>query len=293
MDTSVSKVASATHISKASVRENPSICPSHREDNMTRRIVRYSGSGPEETTDVLVEEAPVEFRLGGVPIAVLMRTPGDDENLALGFALTEGIVLHRGEVKGIRLVEGDNQGDRYEILLADDVRIDPEQFRRNLYTSSSCGVCGKASIDAVRVAARPVPEGPVVAASVLHRLPSTMQTSQQLFSTNGSIHAAAAFTPSGDLVAIAEDVGRHNAVDKLVGNLAKDRWPLSDLVLMVSGRLSFEMVQKAAVAGMPIIAGISGASSLAVDLGEEFGMTVIGFLNEIGFNVYTGASRVD
>ncbi len=260
---------------------------------MTRRIVRYSGSGPEETTDVLVEEAPVEFRLGGVPIAVLMRTPGDDENLALGFALTEGIVLHRGEVKGIRLVEGDNQGDRYEILLADDVRIDPEQFRRNLYTSSSCGVCGKASIDAVRVAARPVPEGPVVAASVLHRLPSTMQTSQQLFSTNGSIHAAAAFTPSGDLVAIAEDVGRHNAVDKLVGNLAKDRWPLSDLVLMVSGRLSFEMVQKAAVAGMPIIAGISGASSLAVDLGEEFGMTVIGFLNEIGFNVYTGASRVD
>ncbi len=293
MDTSVSKVASATHISKASVRENPSICPSPREDNMTRRIVRYSGSGPEETTDVLVEEAPVEFRLGGVPIAVLMRTPGDDENLALGFALTEGIVLHRGEVKGIRLVEGDNQGDRYEILLADDVRIDPEQFRRNLYTSSSCGVCGKASIDAVRVAARPVPEGPVMAASVLHRLPSTMQTSQQLFSTNGSIHAAAAFTPSGDLVAIAEDVGRHNAVDKLVGNLAKDRWPLSDLVLMVSGRLSFEMVQKAAVAGMPIIAGISGASSLAVDLGEEFGMTVIGFLNEIGFNVYTGASRVD
>ena len=255
-------------------------------------IVRYSGSGSEETTDVLVEEAPVEFRLGGVPIAVLMRTPGDDENLALGFALTEGIVLHRGEVKGVRLVKGDNQGDRYEILLADDVRIDPEQFRRNLYTSSSCGVCGKASIDAVRVAARAVPEGPAMLASVFRQLPATMQTSQELFSTTGSIHAAAAFTPAGDLVAIAEDVGRHNAVDKLVGYLARDRWPLTDLVLVVSGRLSFEMVQKAAVAGMPIIAGISGASSLAVDLGEEFGMTVIGFLSENGFNVYCGDSRV-
>ena len=257
-----------------------------------QRIVRYTGSGSEETTDVLVEEAPVEFRLGGVPIAVLMRTPGDDENLALGFALTEGIVLHRGEIRGVRLVEGDNQGDRYEILLADDVRIDPEQFRRNLYTSSSCGVCGKASIDAVRVAARAVPEGPAMPASVLHRLPATMQPSQELFSANGSIHAAAAFTPAGDLVAIAEDVGRHNAVDKLVGNLSRDRWPLTDLVLMVSGRLSFEMVQKAAVAGIPIIAGISGASSLAVDLGEEFGITVIGFLSENRFNVYCGDSRI-
>lgn len=257
-----------------------------------RQIVRYSGSGSEETTDVLVEEAPVEFRLGGVPIAVLMRTPGDDENLALGFALTEGIVLHTGEVKGVRLVEGDNQGDRYEILLADDVRIDPEQFRRNLYTSSSCGVCGKASIDAVRVAARAVPEGPMMSASVFRRLPASMQPFQELFSTTGSIHAAAAFTPDGDLLAIAEDVGRHNAVDKLVGYLARDRWPLSDVVLVVSGRLSFEMVQKAAVAGMPIIAGISGASSLAVDLGEEFGMTVIGFLSGNGFNVYCGDSRV-
>jgi FdhD protein len=289
MGISVSKVASDTHISR---RRSDAFVSSLQGNYSMRRITRYSESEVEETTDALVEEAPVEFRLGGVPIAVLMRTPGDDENLALGFALTEGIVLHRGEVKGVRLVEGDNEGDRYEILLADDVRIDPEQFRRNLYTSSSCGVCGKASIDAVRVAARPVPKGPEVAVSTLRRLPSGMRASQDLFATTGSIHAAAAFTSQGDLVGIAEDVGRHNAVDKLVGKLAKDRWPLTDLVLLVSGRLSFEMVQKAAVAGIPIILGISGASSLAVDLGEEFGMTVIGFLSEDGFNVYCGNTRI-
>lgn len=256
------------------------------------RITRYSDVGLEETTDELVEEAPVEFRLNGVPIAVLMRTPGDDEHLGAGFALTEGIVLNPGEVAEVRHVEGSHEGDRYDIILSEGVVVDPEQFRRNMFTSSSCGVCGKASIDAVRVAARTMPEGPVVDATTLRSLPTTMRTSQILFSATGSIHAAAAFTPSGDLVDVTEDVGRHNAIDKLVGRLSKGRWPLTDLILIVSGRLSFEMVQKAAVAGMPIIAGVSGASSLAVDLGEELGMTVIGFLTKDGFNVYCGGTRV-
>jgi FdhD protein len=258
-----------------------------------RQIIRYSASGLEITTDELVDEEPVEFRLDGVPIAVLMRTPGDDENLCLGFVLTEGIVLNPGEVQDVRRVEGSDEGDRYDIVLAEGVHVDPEQFRRNLFTSSSCGVCGKASIDAVRVTARTIREGPFLDATVLRSLPPTMRASQVIFNATGSIHAAAAVTAHGDLVAIAEDIGRHNAVDKLVGGLSKERWPLDGLVLVVSGRLSFEMVQKAAVAGMPIIAGVSGASSLAVELGDELGMTVIGFLREEGFNVYCGDERIN
>ncbi len=258
----------------------------------TQPIIRYSASGAEPAIDELVDESPVEFRLGGVPIAVLMRTPGDDECLGLGFSLTEGIVLNPGEVDAIRAVEGSSEGDRYDISLTDGVEVDPEQFRRNLYTSSSCGVCGKASIDAVRITARSIPEGPFVGADTLTSLPALMRTQQTGFDRTGSIHAAAAFTSDGTLVAIAEDVGRHNAVDKLVGGLAADHWPLSDLTLIVSGRLSFEMVQKAAVSGIPLIAGISGASSLAVELGEELGMTVIGFLTPDGFNVYCGDERV-
>lgn len=257
-----------------------------------RKVTRYSGAGIEVATDELVGESPVEFRLGGVPIAVLMRTPGEEEQLALGFALTEGIVLNPDEVSSVRLVEGSAEGDRYDIVLADGVVVDPEQFRRNLYTSSSCGVCGKASIDAVRVTARAIPPGPIISGALFRSLPAAMRRSQPVFDRTGSIHAAAAFTPTGELKEIAEDVGRHNAVDKLVGALSREMWPLKGLVLVVSGRLSFEMVQKAAVAGMPIIAGISGASSLAVELGEELGMTVIGFLSETGFNVYCGEARI-
>lgn len=257
-----------------------------------QHIIRHFSTGSTETTDELVNEAPVEFRLDGVPIAVLMRTPGEDEHLGLGFALTEGIVLNPDEVVAVSQVERADEGDRYDIVLAEGVQVDPEQFRRNLYTSSSCGVCGKASIDAVRVTARSIPEGPTVAPKTLMSLPGAMQASQPLFQRTGSIHAAATLTPQGELRCIAEDIGRHNAVDKLVGRLSRDAWPLTDSVLLVSGRLSFEMVQKAAVAGMPIIAGVSGASSLAVELGEELGMTVIGFLTEDGFNIYSGESRV-
>ncbi len=257
-----------------------------------RPIVRYTDSTFESVEDELVEEAPVEFRLGTVPIAVLMRTPGDDENLGLGFALTEGIVLNPGEVETVRLVEGTNEGDRYEIVLADGVEVDPEQFRRNLYTSSSCGVCGKASIDAIRITARPMQEGPSIDPEVLLGLPPTMRRLQTLFERTGSIHGAAAFTADGALLGVAEDVGRHNAVDKLVGRLSREQWPLEPPVLLVSGRLSFEMVQKAAVAGIPIIAGVSGASSLAAELGDELGMTVIGFLSGTGFNIYCGDARI-
>lgn len=258
---------------------------------MRKRITRYSADGIEIFEDELVEEEPVEFRLGGIPIAVLMRTPGEDEELGLGFAITEGIVLGPHEVAGIRASSRD-AGDRYDIVLADGVVIDPEQFRRNMFTSSSCGVCGKASIDAVRVTARHLPEGPALTTHLIRSLPDAMRREQGTFATTGSIHAAAAFDQNGSLLAVREDVGRHNAVDKLVGHLSRRAWPLNPMVMMVSGRISFEMVQKAAVAGIPTICGVSGASSLGVELGEELGMTVVGFLRGDRFNVYTGTERI-
>ncbi len=244
-----------------------------------------------EAADEVVAEAPLELRLGDIPIAVLMRTPGNDGELALGFALTEAIVLHPGEVAEVRPLP-DPEGNRWELVLADGVTVDPEQFRRNLYTTSSCGVCGKASIDAVRIAAPAPPAGPRVDPAVLVGLPDAMRARQETFAATGGIHAAAAFTADGELLALREDVGRHNAVDKIVGALAATRWPLGELVLLVSGRVSFEMVQKAAVAGIPVVCGVSAASSLAVELGEELGVTVVGFLRGDGFNIYTGAERI-
>lgn len=258
---------------------------------MQRSILRFTGTDVTTTTDVLVDEAPVEFRLAGVPIAVLMRTPGNDAELGLGFAITEGIVNGPHEVADVRLTDA-SDGDRFDIVLAEGITVDPEQFRRNLFTSSSCGVCGKASIDAVRIAARHVPDGPPLTPELVTSLPHTMRDEQAAFDQSGSIHAAAAFAPNGDLVAVREDVGRHNAVDKLVGHLAGQAWPLEPLILMVSGRISFEITQKAAVAGIPVVAGVSGASSLAIELGDELGMTVIGFTRGDTFNVYCGAGRL-
>jgi len=242
--------------------------------------------------DLLVTEAPVEFRLDGVPLAVLMRTPGHDAELGLGFAITEGIVLGPDEVVAVRPQAGLDAGDRWSLELADGVTVDPEQFRRNMYTTSSCGVCGKASIDAVRVAARRPPAGPKMSTTTLFGLVAKMRSAQAGFAATGGVHAAAVFTGVGDLLAVREDIGRHNAVDKVVGHLVRSSWPLGEVILLVSGRVSFEMVQKAAVAGIPIVAGVSAASSLAVELGAELGMTVIGFLREDSCNVYTDDDRV-
>jgi FdhD protein len=258
---------------------------------MKRRITRYEGQRPLRVEDRLVSESPVEFRLHGVPVAVLMRTPGNEEELGLGFSITEGIVIGPHEVDSVTLVAGSNEGDRYDINLAQGVTVDPEQFARNFFTSSSCGVCGKASIDAVRIAARTMKPGPRLDPAVISSLPDTMRQHQPDFDESGSTHAAAAFTTDGELVALFEDIGRHNAIDKLVGYLARDEWPLRRYIFFVSGRVSFEMVQKAAVAGIPAIGGISGASNLAVELGEELLMTVFGFVRNDSFNVYCGDDR--
>lgn len=256
-----------------------------------RDVLRVGDEEPTVSPDALVTEEPIEISLDGTPIAVLMRTPGDDEDLVAGFAITEGIVVGPAEIERVASI-GDHQG-RFELVLAEGVSVDPEQFRRNLFASSSCGVCGKASIDALRVAAPPLPEGPELTAGALLSLPDAMLEAQETFSVTGGLHAAAAFTSTGKLVVLREDVGRHNAVDKLVGALTDVAWPPHDLVLLVSGRISFEIVQKAAVAGIPVVCGVSAASSLAVELGEELGLTVIGFLREQSFNVYSGVDRLE
>ena len=257
-----------------------------------RPVIRYSRKGGLACTDFLPTEEPVEFRLGGVPIAVLMRTPGHDVELARGFALTEGIILHPGELADVQALPGREGEGRYNLVPSPGIDIDPEQFRRNLYTTSSCGVCGKASIDAVRITAPSLPAGPLVPTGMLEELMKVMRSAQTGFEQTGGLHAAAAFTVGGELLKLREDVGRHNAMDKLVGALAEGNWPLEEMIVTVSGRVSFELVQKAAVAGLSILAGVSAASSLAVDLAAEVGMTVAGFVRPGGFNLYTHPHRV-
>lgn len=257
-------------------------------DAVARRHVVKVTDRAEITDDSLVVEEPLEIRLDGTSLAVVMRTPGNDADLVLGFAITEGIVTTPVSVaRVVDLGEG-----RWNLETADGVAVDPAQFQRNFYSTSSCGVCGKASIDAIRITGAKPPEGPVVTSDVILSLPSKLMAGQAAFHSTGGLHAAAAFDPAGEVIAIREDVGRHNAVDKVIGHLAASAWPLPSLGLMVSGRISFEITQKAAVAGISLICGVSAASSLAVDLADEFEMTVVGFLRDGGFTVYTGESRI-
>lgn len=257
--------------------------------SVKRAVLAVEGDGTIRRQDDLAEEAPVEIRLDGVPLAVLMRTPGSDQALARGFALTEGIVLSPDEVAAVEPV---GEGDRWELRLAEGVHVDPERFRRSAYVSSSCGVCGKASIDAVRVAGRQPPSGPEITVGMPARWMAALEGMQPGFDRTGGLHAAAVCEPDGTILASAEDVGRHNAVDKAIGDLVGRRWPLEEVVLVVSGRVSFEITQKAAVAGIPVVCGVSAASSLAADLAEELGLTLIGFSRGDRFVVYAGPGRL-
>lgn len=254
-----------------------------------RAVIAVEGAEAAERHDHLAEEGPLEIRMSATPLAVLMRTPGADADLARGFALTEGIVLSPDEIASVEPV-GD--GDRVELRLAPGVVVDPERFRRSAYVSSSCGVCGKASIDAVRVAGRKPPPGPRLDPSMPPRWIAALEGSQPGFARSGGLHAAAVCLPDGTVLAAAEDVGRHNAVDKAIGALSTRRWPFGEVVLAVSGRISFEITQKAAVVGIPVVAGVSAASSLAAELGDELGLTVIGFNRGNRFVVYSGADRL-
>ncbi len=266
----------------------------------SRRIVAVRGDSLEVRDDRVVGEAPLEIRAGGprqdpVAVAVTMRTPGNEAELAVGFLRTEGL-LDGQEVVGTS--SGDpgslNQPDDTIVVRLSRPFDDSKVAERHFVATASCGICGKASIDEVALRTEPLPNGPVVSRSVILALPALLRAAQRAFDETGGLHAAGLFTPKGELLALREDVGRHNAIDKLVGSqVLAGAMPLHDRILMVSGRVSFEIVQKAAVAGIPIVCAVSAPSDLAIETAERLGVTLVGFLRGSGFNVYAHDARVD
>jgi FdhD protein len=268
-----------------------------------RRVVRVRDGAVSTRPDTLVAEEPLEIRLNGRPLAITMRTPGDDFALAAGFLVSEGVLSSADQLANIvycagATQDGSNTYNVVDVRLAPGVPMPDIALERNVYTTSSCGLCGKASLDAVRTTAHwPLkdPEsGPIgLTPEVLSLMPERLREAQRVFDRTGGLHAAALFTPQGRLLDLREDVGRHNAVDKLVGRaLQQGGLPLRESVLMVSGRASFELAQKAVMAGIPVLAAVSAPSSLAVDLAAETGLTLVGFLRGSSMNVYAGEERL-
>ena len=250
--------------------------------------------------DSLAAEEPLEIRVSGRPLTVTMRTPGNDFDLARGFLVSEGVVAADSDIAAIRYcagatADGTNTYNVLDVLLADGVPLPDVSVERNFYTTSSCGLCGKASLEAVRTISKwRVDRDPLrLNAATIATLPEKLRAAQRVFDRTGGLHAAALFDATGDLWCVREDVGRHNAVDKVVGwALDQRRLPLSGTTLMVSGRASFELVQKAVMAGIPALAAVSAPSSLAVDLAREMGLTLIGFLRGSSMNVYSAVERI-
>ncbi|MEU0967073.1 formate dehydrogenase accessory sulfurtransferase FdhD [Streptomyces sp. NPDC005917] len=266
-----------------------------------RKVIRIRDGAVSARPDTLVAEEPLEIRLNGKPLAITMRTPGDDFALAAGFLVSEGVLATAEDLQNIvycagATVDGSNTYNVVDVRTTPGVKLPDFTLERNVYTSSSCGLCGKASLDAVRTTARwPIADSPPVRVEpgLLASLPDRLRASQQVFDRTGGLHAAALFTEEGELVDIREDVGRHNAVDKLVGRaLQNGDLPLSRTILLVSGRASFELAQKAVMAGIPLLAAVSAPSSLAVDLAVETGLTLVGFLRGSNMNVYAGEDRI-
>ncbi|MEI4279435.1 MAG: formate dehydrogenase accessory sulfurtransferase FdhD [Actinobacteria bacterium] len=263
-------------------------------------VLRIRGAQHTTRPDTVASEEPLEIRLDGTPLAVTMRTPGDDFDLVHGFLATEGVIRSLDDVSSLRYCDsvddsGRNTYNVVDVDLAPGVEAPDTALDRNFYTTSSCGVCGKASIDAIRtktVFDVPADETRLTLETLL-ALPDRLRAAQAVFDRTGGLHAAGLFTAEGELVALREDVGRHNAVDKVVGDAVRaGRLPLAGHVLMVSGRSSFELTQKAAMAGVPVLAAVSAPSSLAVELAESTGITLIGFLRGDGCNVYSHTRRL-
>jgi FdhD protein len=266
-----------------------------------RRVVRIRDGSVSTRPDTLVAEEPLEIRLGGRPLAITMRTPGDDFALAAGFLVSEGVLGRAEELASIvycagATPDGANTYNVVDVRLAPGVRVPDISLERNVYTTSSCGLCGKASLDAVRTTARwPIADTPQlrIGPALLAALPDRLRAAQRVFDRTGGLHAAGLFSPEGELLDLKEDVGRHNAVDKLIGRaLTSGALPLSRSILLVSGRASFELAQKAVMAGIPVLAAVSAPSSLAVDLAVEAGLTLVGFLRGGSMNVYAGERRL-
>lgn len=281
---------------------------------MVRRIA--TGEEHVDFDDVLAIEEPLEIRIawrvnGKIEhkaISITMRTPGDDGELAVGFLFTEGIIESPDQIKqirhcGLKIGKGSSTLDRAAALNSNTIRvdlnegidIDLKRLERNFYTTSSCGVCGKSSIEALHTGVKHIAaaDKPCIASALIHKLPDLLRASQDVFEQTGGLHASALFNLEGELEIVREDVGRHNALDKVIGaKFMAGETPLHDKILLVSGRASFELVQKALMAGIPILAAVGAPSSLAVELAAEFGMTLIGFVRDGRFNIYTGGARI-
>jgi FdhD protein len=261
------------------------------------QVTEWADGRVRRVQDSLAGEEPLEIRVGGNPLAVTMRTPGYDLELAAGFLFTEGIIQRQEQIISLEIGKpdaGTQPGNVVVAQLEGEVQVDAEKTKRNFFANSSCGICGKASIDAVRSRFLRAPNaGFRVRSDVLCGLPEKLGGSQDIFSRTGGLHAAGLFTANGELLVAREDIGRHNVVDKVVGwALREGRVPLAEFILVVSGRCGFEIAQKAIAAGIPIVASVSAPSSLAVQLARELNLTLVGFLRGRRFVVYSGEERL-
>jgi FdhD protein len=273
--------------------------PLRRNVARVRALSVREGAGVERP-DLLAAEEPMEIRVHGpgqeaVPVAVTMRTPGGDFELAAGFLFTEGLIAGRDDVRRVSYCEDLAPDEQHYNVVTVELtrRFDADAVRRSFVASSSCGICGKATLDDVEVHCAPIAPGPQVEGDAILAMPLTLRRAQRVFEETGGLHAAGLFAPGGKLLALREDVGRHNAVDKIVGeSLLAGDLPLSGRVIQVSGRVGFEIVQKAARAGVPVISAVGAPSSLSVEAADRLGMTLVGFVRDGGFNVYAHPERI-
>ncbi len=270
-----------------------------RRNVTNANVVAVHGGVRSERADSVATEEPMEIRVGGPeqeaePVAVTMRTPGGDFELAVGFLFTEGLIKPGDLARVAYCDDLLPEEQQYNVVTVTLTRpFDHDALHRNFYTTSSCGICGKAALDDIEVHCAPVGPGPQVPAELILGFPDALRKAQKVFERTGGLHAAGLFTAEGELVSVREDVGRHNAVDKVIGEqVLAGHTPLGDHVLQVSGRVSFEIVQKAAVAGIPIVSAVSAPSSLAVGAGDRLGLTVVGFVRDGRLNVYSHAERI-
>lgn len=269
----------------------------------TTNVTAFADGESRHRRDQIVTEEPLEIRVVAAgdsrTVAITMRTPGADFELAAGFLFAEGVVAAQEQILGISYCKDTDlpAEQLYNIVIVEvgsGARVDLDSLHRHFHVSSACGVCGKASLEAIALrGVKPVSDGPSVRPAVITGLPESLRSAQKLFASTGGLHAAGLFTPDGELVEVREDVGRHNAVDKLIGwALLDGRVPLDGYLLMVSGRSSFEIAQKALAAAIPVVCSVSAPSSLAVDVAQEFDITLVGFVRDTRFNVYSGPQRI-
>lgn len=260
------------------------------------RVIRFEAEARTSRDDFVAHEEPLEIQVNGAGLVVTMRTPGDDLDLATGFLLAERIIERASDIASMRhcasVKDAEAEDNILRVVLREGIEVPFSKLKRNFFASSSCGVCGKATIESVLAVQGRVEHRSTVAARVLYDLPPRLRAAQPTFDTTGGLHAAGFFSAEGELLVLHEDIGRHNAVDKVIGAMARASRSCEDGVLLVSGRVGFEIVQKAAAARIGVLAGVSAPSSLAVRLGEDLGITIIGFLRGTSMNVYAHADRV-